>query len=303
MSCTAAHAASPDLPILVVDASADGATEDACERLKRRHGQALKLTHRYARQAGLARQRNEAIDICRGLGCRLIHFIDDDTEVASGYFTAIESRFRRDPSVMGVGGVIVNQPRVTFLTLKRVFMLASRRRSSVLRSGRNMLGQYPGTSASDRVEWLNGCSMSYRSSAFSELRFDGRLEGASLGEDYDFSFRLSRRHKLAVEPSAECVHHLAPSSRYSRREHARQRTQIIHRRVCEWRHLGLSRAAFWWSVFGDLMLRGGYGVVRADGESLEEALGVAAGVAGIVHHRRRRKMRPGAVLPTAGDEA
>ncbi|HEY2767356.1 MAG TPA: glycosyltransferase [Solirubrobacteraceae bacterium] len=282
-ACTAANAAAPNTPILVVDASSTDATRRACAALADDpHGSRLKLTYHAASRPGLARQRNEAVEICRRMKAEVIHFIDDDTVVSSGYFEAIEERFHGDPHCFGVGGVIVNQPRVTFLGFKRLFLLGSRRRGSVLRSGRVMLGQYPGTSPTDPVEWLSGCSMSYRIGAFDEIAFDDRLEGASIGEDYDFSFRLSRQHALVIEPAATCVHHLTPTARSSRRAHARTRTQLIHRRASEYRALGLSPSAFWWSTLGDFLLRGMHGMLRLDARSLHEALGVAEGAVAVL---------------------
>ncbi len=278
MSCAAAHSASPLMPILVVDASATQATRRACERLSLAHGSALRLIYRRAKRPGLTRQRNEAVDICRDLGAELVHFIDDDTEVSREYFAAIERRFRRDPEVMGVGGVIVNQPVIDFLPIRRLFLLRSGRRGSVLRSGRNMLGQYPGTRATDRVDWLSGCSMSYRLAVFDELRFDVRREGACLGEDYDFGFRLSRRHRLGVEPAARCIHHLTPTARISLRARARESTETTHRWVAENRVLGLSYVAFWWATLGDLGLHAASWIVRGEADSLEEMLGVLGAV-------------------------
>jgi GT2 family glycosyltransferase len=284
MSCSAVHATSPQAPILVIDASTTEATRNLCESLTRRYESSLHLTYRRAHRPGLTRQRNEAVGICRELGVEIIHFIDDDTEVSAGYFDAIEHRFRQDPTVIGLGGVIVNQPRVDYVTVKSFFLLWSRRQGSVLKSGRNVMGQYPGAQANDHVDWLSGCSMSYRMTAFDDLMFDGRLAGYSLGEDYDFGFRLSRMHRLAVEPSATCVHHMTPVMRGSARVHACERTKETHRWVNEHRELGMSRTAFWWSAFGDFLLRMGYGVFRRDTKSVQEAFGVVEGVVAIARN-------------------
>ncbi len=288
MACRAVHTTSPYTPILVIDASTTDATRHLCENFVRKYEPSLCLIYRRARQSGLARQRNEAIGICRELGVEVIHFIDDDTEVSAGYFDAIEHRFRQDPTVMGLGGIVVNQRQVNYVKAKSVFLLWSRRQGVVLRSGRNVMGQYPGTRANDHVDWLSGCSMSYRLAAFEETMFDGRLDGYSLGEDYDFSFRLSRTHRLAVEPAATCVHRMTPVMRGSARVHACQRTEATHRWVGEHGELGMSRAAFWWSVFGDFLLRLGHGMFRRDAKSVQEALGVVEGVVAIASSRRRR---------------
>jgi Glycosyltransferase like family 2 len=285
MSCAAAHRASPNMPILVVDASATEATRHVCEGLARQLGPSSKLLYRRARQPGLARQRSEAVEVCHELGVEVVHFIDDDTEVSTGYFNAIERRFLQDPTVMGLGGVIVNQPIADHLTIRSIFLLCSRRRGTVLRSGRNTLSQYPGTHASDRVDWLSGCSMSYRITAFKEIMFDGRLEGSSLGEDYDFSFRLSRKHKLAVEPLATCIHHLTPTARSSMRANARQSTQTTYRWVRENRALGMSRAAFWWSTLGDVVFHATPWILRGNPDALQETLGVLEAVSAIARNR------------------
>ena len=230
-SCTTAHVVSPHLPILIIDASTTEATRNVCENISRKYGQSLDLIYRRASQPGLARQRNEAVDICRHLGVNVVHFIDDDTEVMPGYFDALEHRFQQEPSVIGLGGVILNQPEIHFMTIKSFFLLVSHRRGSVLRSGRNMPGQYPGTKATDSVEWLTGCSMSFRMSVFDKEMFDSHLQGYSMGEDYDFTFRVSRKNMLAVEPSATCIHHMTPTMRSSVRTLSRQRTEATHRWV------------------------------------------------------------------------
>jgi len=273
---------------LVVDASETEATRRTCEALTERIGEPLRLIYHPALRPGLARQRNEALEVCRPLGVAVVHFIDDDTEVAAGYFHAIERRFRDDETVSGLGGVIVNQPVDKYLGFKCLFLLTSRRRGVVLRSGRNTLGQYPGTRATDHVDWLNGCSMSFRISVFDDFMFDERRNGYSLGEDSDFTFRVSRRYKLAVEPSALSVHHFTPMGRWSARRHARHRTEMTYAWVVEHRMHELSLTAYWWSVLGDFLLRFGYGVLRRDRAVIVEALGVAEGVMAIARGRVRR---------------
>lgn len=284
MSCSAAHRAAPGKLILVVDASENELTLQACDRIAHDRDSRVELLYVRAKRSGLARQRNEAILICRELDTEIVHFIDDDTEVGVEYFKAIEARFR-DPSVMGVGGVVVNQPAVNYIGVKRLFLLASHKPSSVSRSGRNMLGQYPDASPSDPVDWLAGCSMSFRMSLFQEFSFDDALEGYSLGEDYDFSFRVSRRHRLVVEPRARCVHHCSPILRVSPRTHARQCTEATHRWVHKHTALGMSPLAFWWSTSGDFLLHVGYGLLRAEREMLHAAVGVLDGVVAIARKR------------------
>jgi GT2 family glycosyltransferase len=290
MSCDAIHRASPDAPILVFDASTNQATRNVCEDLVRRFDHSLTLLYRRASRPGLARQRNEAIRICRDMGVQVVHFIDDDTEVHAGYFQAIDARFQEEPDVMGVGGIIVNQPIVHYVWLKALFLLSSHKHGTVLRSGRNISGQYPGTSATERVQWLCGCSMSFRMAIFDELAFDEELTGYSMGEDYDFTFRVSRKHQLAVEPAAECVHHFTPTMRGSPRTRARMRTEATHRWVSRHPAVGMSLAAFWWSALGDFLLNLGYGITHLKREYVHEALGVIDGARAAVKAQVRGRM-------------
>jgi hypothetical protein len=120
-SCAAAYAASPNMPILVMDASATEATRYVCESLALQHGSSMRLIYRRARRSGLTRQRNEAVAACRELGVDVVHFIDDDTEVLSGYFESLEHRFFHDPTVVGLGGIITNQPVLDWLPIRRFF--------------------------------------------------------------------------------------------------------------------------------------------------------------------------------------
>lgn len=291
MSCAAVHRASPDASILVFDASAGHATREVCEDLVLRSDKSLTLLYRRATRPGLARQRNEAICICRDMGVQVVHFIDDDTEVCPGYFEAIETRFRDEPDVMGIGGIVVNQPTVNYVWLKALFLLASNRRGTVLRSGRNMMGQYPDTSRTDPVNWLCGSSMSFRTAIFDEFAFDDEMTGYSIGEDYDFTFRVSRKHRIVVEPAAECIHHFSPTMRGSRRAHARMRTKATHRWVSTHRALGMSLVAFWWSALGDFLLTLGYGITHLKPEYLREALGVIDGAVAAVKDAPQRRDR------------
>lgn len=281
-ACSAVHDASPSMPILVMDASTTEATRHICERIA--YQPSVRLIYRRARQSGLARQRNEAVGVCRELGVEVVHFIDDDTEVSAGYFDAIEGRFREDSTVMGVGGIILNQPPADHLMIKSFFLLRSHRRGSVLPSGRAMMGQYPGSRAGDSVDWLSGCSMSYRIGVFADVLFDSRLEGYSLGEDYDFGFRLSRIHRLVVEPGATCVHHVTQVSRNSVRAVAQEGTVTVHRWVEENRELGMSRPAFWWATLGEVMLHTASWLLRGDHDALQETRGVLDGVFDIVRN-------------------
>jgi GT2 family glycosyltransferase len=56
------------------------------------------------------------------------------------------------------------------------------------------------------VEFMQGCLMTARTDVARDLRFDERLPGYGLGEDEDFSYRLSRRGRVRFLPDVAIVH-------------------------------------------------------------------------------------------------
>jgi GT2 family glycosyltransferase len=260
----------PTIDVLVIDASNDQSSSELCKRIG--NDMDLNVLYRRAPRPGLAKQRNFCLSLI-GHSWDLVHFIDDDTEVCPGYLDAIERGFS-DSEVVGVGGVVVNQPPVSHVRAKTLFCLYSDVAGRVLPSGRNTIGHYPeGQQGLRSVQWLAGCAMSYRVAAIGSVRFDERLEGYSWGEDFDFSFRLAaRRDVLRVATDARCLHAVSALNRYSPGRLARQRTYLLHRWVQENQERGMRLRLFWWSLVGEVLLRG------VDGLRSRESRAIAGGV-------------------------
>ncbi len=269
---------SPDIPMLVADAS-DGGRDLAVQNLVAIYPSAILLSC----TPGLARQRNQALEYLRELPLPpgVVHFIDDDTEPLPGYFQEVEAAFAREPDLGGVGGVIVGEQVPRFGRLKRLFRLSSSSAGVVLPSGKSTMPYFEDW-VPTAPQRLPGCAMSYRMSHIDGLTFDNRLEGYSYGEDVVFSYALSERHPLLVEPRARVRHHLSPVNRQSRFQVARDGILLRHRFVRENERRGLSVGAFWWSVASDVALRLVKGVVTLDPNSLATARGMAAGAWDVV---------------------
>ncbi|MGH9170253.1 MAG: glycosyltransferase family 2 protein [Acidimicrobiales bacterium] len=259
----------PGSCVVVYDASAGEATAGLCSASEL----PLDLHYVRAERPGLARQRNDSALYCRRLGVEIVHFIDDDTRIRPGYQEAIEARLAAEKDLAGVGAVVENQPVPSFKQLKRLFGLWGPVPGSVLKSGRAVMGQYPGGPDGGRLDWLSGCAMSYRLDVVLRHRFDDRLEGYSKAEDKDFGFRVSRSGRLAVETRARCVHDLSPANRWGSRRHAYEATVIVAAWAAEQAGNGISRLAFAWSAAGDACLRVGLGLARRDKAELSRALG------------------------------
>lgn len=266
-----------DATVLVVDASDGDQSALLCASAFEKY-EHLRLTYMRAERPGLARQRNQALAWCFQQDLEIVHFIDDDTELLPGYMSAIEQEFRRHAEVAGVGGTIRNRLTRRQPLLQSLFLLHGPTPSVILRSGRVVPGQYPNCRYSKRIEWLDGCSMSYRLTLIKDFRFDDQLLGYSLGEDYDFSWRVGKKYRLAVAPGAYCLHHMSKTNRHSARQSGFERTVLTHRWVLTHRGDGMSSLAFLWSAVGDLMLRLGCGVVMADEHRMAEGRGILQGL-------------------------
>jgi GT2 family glycosyltransferase len=101
------------------------------------------------------------------------------------------------------------------------------------------------------VDWLSGCSMSFRRRVFDRLRFDEGLPGYGLGEDVDLTYRVAQMGRLVVTPAARLQHLQSPTNRLDAVRYTRDELITRARRV---RHRTgrLRMRAFWWSVIGQI---------------------------------------------------
>ena len=245
--------------VLLVDASdaeaatrnaeAVRATEDTTTGLGVRH-------HLFAGTPSLARQRNAGLDLLPP-SVRIVHFLDDDVTLQPGYLRHLSAVFDEGPEVVGAGGRLVEPHRAGTTRrrthrLTRLFLLDGATPGRVLPSGSTTAGQLADRDAPFLTQWLGGCC-AYRRSIFAHVRFDPALDGYSLDEDLDFSYRAGQHGVLYVEPRAVLVHHASPVNRAA--AGAMMRDALIHRYWFVRKNLGtpLHEAAFWWAVVGRLL--------------------------------------------------
>lgn len=244
--------------ILLVDGSDGHETQQLIEELNA--AETFPEPVAYVRTTpGTARARNLGISLTRG---PIIHFIDDDVWLDPEYFAGILQVFARDGAseVGGVSGVISNLSERGPNRIERWLLLDGVKSGAVLPSGRNVL-----VYAADReleVEWLPGCTMSFRREPLERERFDSQLVGYSLGEDIDTSYRIGQRHRLLVTPNARVEHFMSPVGRLDFR--ARTQMEILNRYRRVQAGTGQLRLwAFWWSVLGQLVYFAGLTIVKA----------------------------------------
>ncbi len=204
---------------IVVDASAD----DASSQVSSSFGGTIYVNS----EPGLTRQRNLAVELYSS-EMDVLHFVDDDVVLDPGYIAGLRQAFT-DPKVGGAGGVIANAPPARPYLVRRLFLLDSRKPGKVLPSGCGILAFDPPHSLI--VDWLSGCSMSFRADLFNRIRFDEGLTGYCLGEDVDFGLAASALTNLVVTPAARLVHLSSPINRLDSEKWATLDVLTRHRRV------------------------------------------------------------------------
>jgi GT2 family glycosyltransferase len=215
-----------DGEIIVVDGDPERSGEAVVGQIERSDGD---TPIRYiAGVTGLCSQRNAGIDAARG---EIVVFTDDDCTLGEGFYESLGTAYE-DAAVIGATG--------------RVLQTADKRIGSNIESPFRRLilgGGRQGTMTSFgfrrpiidvespcTIEYMPGTFMSARRAVATEVRFDEWLErvsGYSLGEDDDFSYRLSRRGTLRYEPSAAVHHHALGKRTMDRR--ALDRLVVINR--------------------------------------------------------------------------
>jgi succinoglycan biosynthesis protein ExoA len=204
-TCLDSLAAQRSMPleVLVVDASATPPTE-VVEGFRRRVSCAVELIRA---APGLPRQRNIGIRAARG---DVVMFFDDDVVLEPDYLQELARVYDRDAArvVGGVGGAQVPDPTpresAARRAFARVFLLAGYGAGRLKPSGYAEYALSPAVEM--EVDFLSGCNMSFRREVFADELFDERLTGYAIGEDLQFSYRVSRRWKLVLTPRARVDH-------------------------------------------------------------------------------------------------
>lgn len=221
--------------ILIIDGSPDDETKVYFETEK------FKNTRYYQvapKDRGLTKQRNFGIaNVSQDI--EIVSFIDDDTLLSVDYFEALQNVFKIDETIVGVGGVAVNENRWQVLEEGKFYHPKTYYtwESFVCKEGqrnviRNYLGLssnkppgvmpeyshgktmgYPLTGKTYEVDLLIGMSMAFRKKVVDAISFSTYFEGYGLYEDADYSIRAQKLGKLVMATSVQLEHHHHPSGR------------------------------------------------------------------------------------------
>jgi GT2 family glycosyltransferase len=228
---------------IIVDSSDGDSAEAVVRAVQRKESLPELIYHRS--EKGLTKQRNVGLELVSEK-VQIVHFVDDDVEMEPGYLDALMQVFLSQPNIVGAGGMVLGGQR------KKPPLSAvwggreSNRPGVVLSSGFN-IGAHE-TARTIRVDWLPGCSMSFRLSAIGDISFDERREGYAIGEDVDFGLKAASLGVLLHVPEARLVHHQSPTNRHDKPEIIRM--AVAHRWALARDELGSVRRSM--VVYGTL---------------------------------------------------
>lgn len=195
--------------VLIVDSSDGKETED----LAATYGDSIPSLDYVHSAPGLTLQRNVALGKL-GEDVEIVHFVDDDVELEPAYILEILRAFEGNPDLVGAGGLIKGGNRKKATLFARLGGRDSTVPGRVLPTGFN-IGAHE-TPFDVDVEWLPGCSMSFRKKLIEGLQFDEGRTGYAIGEDADFGLRALSRGPLRHVHSARLHHHQSPVNRHKR---------------------------------------------------------------------------------------
>jgi GT2 family glycosyltransferase len=228
------------LEVLVVDGDPEGSARAAVAA----HPGMEHLTG----PAGSTRQRNVGLDRARG---DVVVFLDDDVTVAADLLGALMPAYD-DPAVVGATGTVVEDGGWQFggkqAPVRRLLLGRGEGRMTSFGYPHRLLDP---TRPAD-VEFMGGAFMSARTSVARDVRFDEGVpvlgRGYALGEDEDFSYRLSRRGRIRHVPAALVHHHnlgfRTANSRDFNRTVVVNRTYLFRKNFARTRTTRLQFAAF-----------------------------------------------------------
>ncbi|KWT82984.1 glycosyltransferase family 2 protein [Candidatus Magnetominusculus xianensis] len=167
---------------------------------------------------GLTASRNKGIELVTG---DIVFFFDDDVVLFPDYIEQILNIYNMSEDVGGVGGAIANHKRLNLVKkirkiLEIPFMVSGVREGRVLPSGFcTSFGTTPfEIKKVTEVDFLSGGVSSFKKEVFNTFKFDAKhFLNYGMGEDKDFSYRVSKAYKLIYTPHARLYHYEAPQMR------------------------------------------------------------------------------------------
>jgi len=239
--------------VIIIDQSTNDETEKLVKSIKN-----SKIKYFRSKVPSLTKSRNIGIKKA-SKKVKIIGFLDDDVSLSKGYFENICGAFDNE-RIMAVSGWYL--PRIKInkfdILVKKIFFLEhfEPKRARVL----SVYGATYPYSLKDSIksEWISGFNMFFKKEVFSEFTFDENLKKYSLAEDFDFTYRISKKYpgSLIITPRAKIVHRVSNIERMPA-ENISYMNQINHfyLNFKNFNSNTKERLIFLWSVMGISFLR------------------------------------------------
>ena len=193
---------------------------------------------------GLVAARIRSLDVASG---DIVFFVDDDITLAPDCISRLMERYGAQPELAGVCAVDTGCAELPWWQVlgRRLFTMGP------FWDERSVMGKrYQALSQPRLVRWFSGGWMSYRRWVFDKFQFEDALWGHRWNGSIDFSYRVSSRHPLVIDPAVQIVHRL-PYGTYSPEEFVRVRVagtffffaRNVKRNLWGW-------VCFLWIMFG-----------------------------------------------------
>ncbi len=246
---------------------------------------AIHCVYTQKEEPGLTESRNMGVSLATQ---EIIFFLDDDVVLEPEYVAEILKVYELDETgrVGGVGGGITNKkPLGVLQKIRRVvnipFLVSGWREGRVLPSGFcTDFGTTPfPLSGVTEVEFLDGGACSYRREVFEDLSFTDRYRKYGLGEDKDFSYRVSRRYTLMLSQLARLDHLESTVMRPDLRTWGRKFIMGRYLFFREYRYKGWWSSIFFsWAVFGYALDRIIIALLKRSGPEWDRVRGIGDAV-------------------------
>jgi glycosyltransferase involved in cell wall biosynthesis len=235
---------------------------------------------------GLAESRNVGAKVAQG---NIIFYFDDDVILSSEYIEEVLKVYEEDKekSFGGVEGVKSNiTPLSASQHFRKIFHMIFL--TIGLKEGKDLPSGFVtdfGTKGVplekvQQVDFFHGYAMSFRKEIFQEFSFDEKkYQRYGLGEDQDFSYRVSKKYKLVVTPRARLLH--LESEKMRPDQERIGRNLIIHRFIFfrdQVKKGWWSWILFWYALMGFVFLRVVLSSLSLDKGYLCRAKGILKGI-------------------------
>ncbi|HJX30340.1 MAG TPA: glycosyltransferase family 2 protein [Thermodesulfobacteriota bacterium] len=239
---------------------------------------------------GLAESRNVGAKVAQG---DIIFYFDDDVILSSEYIEEVLKVYEEDQEkwFAGVAGVMSNVALLSAFQHFRkifhiIFLTVGLKEGKVLPSGfvTDFGTQGVPLEKVQEVDFFHGYAMSFRKEIFQEFSFDEKkYQRYGLGEDQDFSYRVSKKYKLIATPRAR-VWHLESEKMRPDQERI-GRNLMIHRFIFfrdQVKKGWWGWVLFWYALIGFVLLRVVLIPLSLDKEKLHRAKGILKGIKDIL---------------------